>query len=207
MAEKTLNQPQSAAGETRKDPRGWLSEIKSLEDRLIALKHALVEEAALPIDEARDDGNVTFLLLSVVDRLIAAPISQIEEVVQMVALVEIPEQTRGIRGLLDYHGTMLAVVDMRHSLGLVAAEENVDRAIVVCRVEGHQFALLVDEATDVFTLRKEEVRVSDEVMPGAFRAVGVFRFESRTAIIIDLWSLSMAAQVEGHGTAEARGAK
>lgn len=205
MADKSSKEQQSTESQERKDPRAWLSEIRSLEDRLIQLKHALVEQAALPTDEVESEGIVAFLLLSVADRLLAAPISQIEEVVQMVALVELPEQTRGICGLVDYHGSMLAVLDMRRSLGLSEAEQNVDRALVICRVDGRQFVLLVDEATDVVTLRKEEVRVSDEVMPGSFRAVGVFRFESRTAVIMDLWSISLAAQVEGHGPGKAGG--
>lgn len=199
MADNVPKDLDKNAPAAHKDARGWLSEIKDLEDRLIQLKHALVEQVALPTDEIESEGVVTFLLLTVADRMLAAPISQIVEVVQMVAVVELPEPTKGILGLVDYHGVMLAVVDMRAILGLPKADDSEEQALVVCRVEDRLMTLLVDEATDVVSLRKDEVRVADEVMPGAFRAVGVFKANSRTAIILDLWSVSLAAQVEGHG--------
>ncbi len=173
-----------------------LNEITSLEEQLIGLKQKYVESVALAsVDAVRSD-EATFLLLMNSDTLYALPITFVEEVIQMAAIRQLPEEVWGVAGILDYHHEMMAVVDFAELLGGQKNNVSADKALIVCSVGLLRFAMMVDEATDVITVAKDEVQVSEELLPGVLNALGMIRAEEQPAIIVDALTIALSVQLD-----------
>jgi hypothetical protein len=55
---------------------------------------------------------------------------------------------------------------------------------------------MIEEAVDVVTVLRDEVKVSEEVLPGVLNAVGVLKVLDATTIIVDALSIAFAVELE-----------
>jgi len=159
-------------------------EIRSLEDRLIALKRRLL------MDSAGGGGTTpadpSFLLLRTGGQPLAAPLQHVEEVVEMPELIPLPKPVPAIAGMVNYHAEIIAVIRLDELAGAQDILPAISQVLVVCRTEGRRFALKADEALEVVTVRSEDITMTDRVLPGILRSSGMLRLDNtRTALIID----------------------
>lgn len=184
----------STAAETTNVAAG-VEEIRALEAKLLGLKRDLLFRAAA-LDGSAASSSLGFILVRAGEGVFAAPISQVDEVVELPALVPLDDAVRTIAGLCNYHGRMIAVVDVAELTGGPRTALSPDRVLVICRAEARTFALLVDEALEVVVAEPGAVTLADEVMSGVLRSAGVLRFgDSATAQILDLVWIAMGAQL------------
>jgi chemotaxis signal transduction protein len=172
-----------------------VEEIRVLEAKILGMKKELLFSAAA-VDDGAASLSLNFLLVRVEEGLFAAPISQVDEVVELPALAPLGDAVKTIAGLCNYHGQMIAVVDVAELSGGSRTEISVDRVLVICTVKPRTFALLVDEAFEVVTSEPGAVTLADEVMSGVLRSAGVLRLAGNaTAQIIDLAWIAVGAQL------------
>ena len=191
----TLAGPHSSPPRT--DIRERIDEIRELETRLVSLRRELLRigpAAARPV-EAGD--TTAFVLLRAAGKLLAVGAPWVQEVVAMVALSPLPEVASSIAGLLNYHGEMLAVVDLAALMGVTRFAISPDQILAVCAWEEYRFSLLADEALDVVWVREDEIRTAEEILPGALRSAGVVTVGGQPAVIIDVWSTALSVQAAG----------
>lgn len=158
------------------------------------MKRRMVETAAASVpDEWMSTGESTSFLLAVArGRHFAIPVVCVEEVVEMVAPLPLNESAPGVVGLIDYHGSLLALFDLGELAGIGRVSISADNIIVVCTVENKRFSLMVDDVTDVVTVDAAHIRVADEVLSGLMREIAVIQTENETATVVDLWSAMLA---------------
>ncbi len=173
-----------------------LEEIRLLEKKLIGLKHEFIEASAIPLDDEDEENEATFLLLVNSGRLFAVPISHVDEVVQTVELTPLPEKVDGVAGLVDYHGEMMAVIDLGVLFGIPERPMSADLIMLICTSEILRFAVIVDEVSDVVSVSSENIHVADEVLPGALRALGVLKNNDDRALILDVLSIILSIQLD-----------
>ncbi len=190
------NKDKSAVADDTKGLHGQLATIRKLEDQLIDLKHKFVATSASASEDPAAEDDPTFLLLTNAGRYLAIPISYVEEVIQMPALIGLPEEKRGVLGLINYHGAMVAAIDLGEIIGTGATKLAVDNALIICQSELLKFAIVIEEATDVITVGADEIQVSTEVLPGALKALGVVPFADEVALIIDILSVALSVQLD-----------
>jgi chemotaxis signal transduction protein len=193
----TPPRPEDADGTQRApgDSGARVEEIRTLEARLVGLKRELLFQAA-SVRRGDDERSLNFLVFRVGQNLFAAPIRNVEEVVELPALVPLPDAARTIAGLCNYHGRMVAVIDVAELTSGVRAELSAGSVLVICEVPPRAFALLVDEALEVIVAEDAAVTLADEVMTGVLRSAGVLRLpDNATAQIIDLDWLAIGAQL------------
>jgi chemotaxis signal transduction protein len=172
-----------------------VEEIRVLEDKLLGLKKDLLFSAATAENE-EPTRALSFLLVRVGGNLFAAPILYVEEVVELPGLLPLSDAVATIAGLCNYHGRMLAVIDVAELTGGSRTAISTNRILVVCEIPPRAFALLVDEALEVIVASASAVTLADEVMTGVLRAAGVLHLEGNTtAQIIDLAWLAVGAQL------------
>lgn len=166
-----------------------LDQIRLLENQLISLKRGLVGLTSLSSIHRGNESSLTFITLKIRGKPIAIPILFVLEVVQMVELIPTSQSIEGVSGLLNYHGDILAAIDIGALLGLPKFEVSEDKAVAVCRLKHFRFALLVDEIDDIVTVETNNLKVEEEVLSGSLKAVGVLKTNEQTSAIIDLWSV------------------
>jgi purine-binding chemotaxis protein CheW len=82
------------------------------------------------------------------------PLSAVERVLPMAAVVAVPESGNGLLGMLNLHGNVLPVADPRARLGLSRPSVTADHRLILLRGD-KPFLLWVDEVEEVVSLGPE----------------------------------------------------
>lgn len=171
-----------------------IDQIRLLEERLIALKRDLVlSDSSTPRSQS-DEDKLVFVLLGISDMRIALPLQLTVEVVQMVELIPSSCAIAGVAGLLNYHGEVLAVIDVGVLLGMPKAVITPEKSMAICRLGSCEFALIADDVTEVVTVGPDDIKIEDEILPGVLKATGIVKANDQTSFIIDLWSVVISVQ-------------
>ncbi|MFO8072563.1 MAG: chemotaxis protein CheW [Polyangia bacterium] len=186
------SRPAGSGGETVSQR---MDEIRELERRVIELRRALLTGPGVADPGLEAGGEATFVLARCAGHLMAVSISYIEEVVQMPALRSVPGGARSVAGLVDYHGEILAVIDLGELAGGERSPVTRDRSLLICGVSTRRVGLMVEEITDVVTVGAESISVGEEVLPGALRAAGVLGAGEETAYIADVAWIALGADL------------
>ena len=88
-----------------------------------------------------------YLIAQVAGRAVAIDSDQVESVVDIGEVTQVPLASRHIRGLAALRSRVVTVVDTHTALGLDSASQA--KRAVITLVEGHHYALLVDALDDV----------------------------------------------------------
>lgn len=103
---------------------------------------------------------------------------------RMVATVPLPGGPQGVDGVIDVHGEVIAVLDLRRRLGLPSRAAISDDHLVLVRVGPRTVALRTDRALDVVLLPPEACGSADD-LPSAGLA-GVARLADGLLLIHDV---------------------
>lgn len=98
-----------------------------------------------------------YVTLGVAGELLAAPVEQVQEILDMRPVARLPQAPRHLLGMTDVRGEGIPVVDLRLTLGMPEAEDTENTRIVVLKVISPGRMLTVGLRTD----RVFEVTVLD----------------------------------------------
>lgn len=130
------------------------------------------------------------LLCTIAGRRAAIPTSEIRSVIEIEAVAPIPGTAPYIAGLTALRSQALTVIDCRVALGFESAGDPVGSRAAVIAQDGHLYALVVDDASDV-----EEVVDEPEQIRGGFGrqwervARGMVETPAGPAIVLDIPAL------------------
>jgi purine-binding chemotaxis protein CheW len=173
-----------------------LAEIRALEKKVVRLKREVVGAAAGhggALGGAADD--LSFLVFTLEGRRLALPASMVDEVVQMAALTGLPVRARAVAGLLNYHGAMIAAIDLADLLGSAPTRPGPDRVLILVAFGGTRFAVIADDVVDVAQIPSGAMALADEILPGALRASGVVSVAGEQVVVVDVGSILLAAEL------------
>lgn len=88
-----------------------------------------------------------YLIAQVAGRAVAIDSDQVESVVDIGEVTQVPLASQHVRGLAALRSRVVTVIDTHSALGLDSASQA--RRAVITLVEGHHYALLVDALDDV----------------------------------------------------------
>ncbi|MEA2639618.1 MAG: purine-binding chemotaxis protein CheW [Chloroflexota bacterium] len=106
--------------------------------------------------------RIMLLIISIGGQSFALLGSHVERLLRMVAITPFPEGGPGVAGVVDFHGTLLPVVDPRVRLGLPAVAPHSDQRLVVLSVPA-RYILWVDTVTQVENLPAQVVNAEGRV--------------------------------------------
>lgn len=107
--------------------------------------------------------NDLLLLCTIAGRRAAIPAVDVQSVIEVETITPIPGTPEFILGLTALRSQALTVIDCSLAIGLEQPCASQDHRAAVVEVDGHLYALMVDEAHDVGEARSEPVAV-----PGGF---------------------------------------
>lgn len=118
----------------------------------------------------------------------AVPISEVKEIVNPVALTELPHAPPAVAGVADHRGEVVPVVDLRERFG-VAGERDARRSKwILVDVAEHTVGLIVDSVTEVFGTGGAELRPPPKLGSGDdVRGIaGVTTHDGRLTFVLDV---------------------
>lgn len=134
--------------------------------------------------------NELLLMCLVAGRRAAIPAVRVQSVIEIDEITPIPGTPDFIRGLTALRSQALTVIDCALALGLESGEHGPDQRAAVVEVDGHLYALLVDEAYDVGEARSEAIALPGGFGPGWQRAArGMVETDGGPVLLIEIEEL------------------
>jgi purine-binding chemotaxis protein CheW len=159
----------------------------------------------------RHDPSKDLVGFLVGDIMYAVRIDVVREIVNPLDVVELPRAPTNVRGVADYRGEVVPVIDLRERFGLplvptsrktkwIVLDVGVDRrspAVSPPSISGGRYAaLVVDAVTEVFGLGGGEIRPAPALgETDAVRGIeGVATFADRLVFVLDARAFSAVAE-------------
>lgn len=98
------------------------------------------------------------------EQLYALPITAVCQLIEMVAINPIPEAPPAIQGVINVHGEIVPVIDLRLRLGLPFKSYQLRTPIILLQANGRSLALVVDEVETVIELSRADVQTQENVL-------------------------------------------
>ena len=135
-----------------------------------------------------------FVSFSLDGQWYALPLSQVEQSLRMVALVAVPESPPWISGLLNLHGRVIPVLDLRNRFGLSPKPLHKDDRLLVVGTNGRTIAIIADELGEVLEVPDGQTEKPPESLSQSPALKSIIRHDNE---FIDLVFLAMAWEYFG----------
>ena len=103
------------------------------------------------------DGLAHFVGFRLGGQRYALPLEQVERALRMVAVTPVPEALPWVPGVINLHGRVMPVVDLRQRFGRPSREPHPDDRLLVVQGPRRTAALMVDSATEVLEVPAHQV--------------------------------------------------
>lgn len=110
--------------------------------------------------------SVTIVKFSVGVHHCALPVSDLEEVLQVVAITPLPVALSFVEGVINRRGAVTPVIDLRKRIGVDCGPFDSSTHILIANLRGRQAGLIVDEVTDVVAVDASAIGVDPTAMIG-----------------------------------------
>ncbi len=97
------------------------------------------------------------------EQVYALDISNVVQVVRMVALTRPPKAPLYVQGMFNLRGKVIPVIDIRKRCGLPDKPTDIYTQLVIAQSGGHTLALTVDVVTEVLTMPAANIEPPDQI--------------------------------------------
>jgi purine-binding chemotaxis protein CheW len=135
-------------------------------------------------------------------RMFGVESQQIQEVMRLVEITEVPLAPRAIGGLMNLRGQIVAAIDLRRRLEFAPrAGENMPMCVVARSTEG-AVSLLVDAIGDVVEVDEETFEQPPETLEERLRSVilGVHKLDRELLHVLDAERICVLEDLVANGT-------
>jgi len=142
-------------------------------------------------DLAAADEERMFVTLTVADQLCGVPVLSVRDILGEQAITRIPLAPPEIAGSLNLRGRIVTAVDLRERLHLPPPAADATRMSVVAEQSGELYALLVDQVSEVMSLKASAFERNPPTLPPSWAqfSSGVYRLENRLLVVLDVGKL------------------
>ena len=135
--------------------------------------------------------SMLLLVVTIAGEQVALPAEAVEAVVELDTLIPVPRAAPHVAGLSALRSRVLTVIDCMRSLdlGVTDCSDGIREAAVV-ELDGHHYALIVDQVLDVVEAQSDPVPVRAAMGPGWERvAGGMVESEIGPLLLVDVAAL------------------
>ena len=122
------------------------------------------------------------------DQEFCIDIMAIREIRGWAPVTPMPHTPPYVLGLINLRGAVIPVIDMACRLGMNQTEPSERSAIIVTDIAGKLVGLLVEQVSDMMTIRSEDLQPAPEIIPEAQRAFcrGIVALEKSMVCFLNL---------------------
>lgn len=149
-----------------------------------------------------DESNLSqYLRVNVGEQLILLSLQVVKIILPLPSLHDVPHQTKGLQGILNYHGKSVPVYNLGVLIDGEAVPFAVDTPLILCEIHSEIFGLLVSQVDEVLEIATQHIQsLSLANLPsfvkGTYEASSSSMWVLELAGLIDLSSLKEAAEYE-----------
>jgi purine-binding chemotaxis protein CheW len=169
------------------------------DEALVASKSTTTAEL-IRADPRGMDGPQSTIAFRLGQQIYALPIAPVVQIVEMVAITSIPQVNSSVKGVINYHGVTVPVIDLRCHLGLPIVPPGLDTHIIVVTVAGRTLGLIVDQVYQVLELANAQVSQAADILPEGLGDVpllqGLIHTSEGTVLLLDVEHLFSSEYVQ-----------
>ncbi len=119
-----------------------------------------------------------FLLFELEHRKYGLPLEMVSRVMRVVEIIPVPNETALIRGVVNLHGEMVTVFDLRALFNLPQRDIRLSDRLILVTVDGRQLLLLADAVEGILepelidVMRARNVLLKTPVLDGVLEQDG-----------------------------------
>jgi purine-binding chemotaxis protein CheW len=117
--------------------------------------------------------------------LFAIPVKTVGQVLMAMAVTPVPNSPEIIYGVIDYHGVIIPVINLRFRLKLPAQPIRVNDVFIIVETSKRTIALVADEGNEVIAADSNDMASTIELETG-FGSAGFFRRDDGIIVIYDV---------------------
>ncbi|MFH0789285.1 MAG: chemotaxis protein CheW [Pseudomonadota bacterium] len=137
------------------------------------------------VDGGKRDGSLRFVVFRLGKQGYALPLEQVELALRMVSVAQVPDAPPGVIGVIDLHGQVISVMDLRQRFNQPDRKPHPDDRLLVVTIQEQTLALLVDKVSQVLEVTKEQIEFPPEPLPQGGKIMGMIRQEEGLIMILD----------------------
>jgi purine-binding chemotaxis protein CheW len=145
-----------------------------------------------------EDDEQVLVTLTVADQICGVPVLAVRDILSEQPITRIPLAPPEIAGSLNLRGRIVTAIDLRRRLGLPPAPPGQKRMSVVADQGGELYALLVDQVSEVMSLKASTFERNPPTLERhwATFSTGIYRLQGRLLVVLDVAKL-LALSGEG----------
>ena len=120
------------------------------------------------------------------DQKYALFLSAIIRIIRVVEITGLPKAPEIVLGVINMHGLIIPVFDIRKRFRLPQREMQLDDQLIIASTSKRTVALLVDSVNDVIEIPEEKNIAGEKILPGLEYVEGVVKTEDGMILIHDL---------------------
>ena len=137
------------------------------------------------------------LLFRIENYLCAIQITDAPYCFRAVEIIPIPAPSEFFPGLIDFHGSLIPVFDIRKKFKLPAQQLRPSDSMLKLQGIENPFIIVVDEVTGFFKVPEESISPVPEQETSDLPVKGLFPHEGKTVYLLDITNLlSNAEQID-----------
>ena len=116
----------------------------------------------------------------------ALSLHTVEKVVRVVEITSLPKAPDYIKGIIDFHGEIIPVVNVRMLFNLPERKIELSDLLIITKTSMRKVALWVDSISEVVERTEDEIIKSEKILLGIDYVEGVFKFKDGMVLLQDL---------------------
>lgn len=130
--------------------------------------------------------NLSVVVFNVDNNKYALELPVIERVIPSVEITPLPKVPEKVSGIINYHGDVIPVINIRHMFGLKEKEIDEHDQIILAKTKRRIVGLIVDFVEGILELDNVEHKKTDQKYPFAQYISSISIIEDELIIINDL---------------------
>jgi purine-binding chemotaxis protein CheW len=132
-----------------------------------------------------DAGLEEIFCFGIGDIQLAIPLSAVTKIIRAVEVTPVPNAPKIFHGLINFHGKILPVINLRYKFNLVLTDILPEQVFLITKTSDRQIVLVADTVEGVVSVKKESIFHAD-FMNQAVEAYGVFPTPDGIVFIYDI---------------------
>lgn len=115
------------------------------------------------------------MVFSLDDKKYAIPLTSIDYIVQMVEITNVPGMPDYIEGVINIHGTIMPVINLRIRMHLKQRPVALEDKLIIARCQNKSYVLMVDSVHEVIHIEDQSIFNPDEHTPNQEFLTGIVK--------------------------------
>ena len=139
------------------------------------------------------------VVFAIGDEEFGVDISQVREIVRLIAITYLPKAPVFIEGVVNLRGQVVAVIDLAKRLSIPSKPRGENTRIIIVEIEGLTMGMIVDSVSEVLRLSSEHVEALPSVIETEVQEhyiSGVGKLKDRLLVLLDLKKVLTTTEIQ-----------